>query len=131
MQYDIVPLMLQKKGKPIEFLHVIINKENTNNFKLKQNFEHDFEEVNYKNNILETILKTNESTKSHEKRSINGKPISLYIEYLVVVDRSAFMKYKNLYSQFDDELLIEYLKIHYSQVVNAVNIKKTCMSILK
>ena len=46
--------------------------------------------------------------------------MNLYIEYLAVLDSTVYLKYKNLYNQLNDQTLMQFLNIYYSQLVNAV-----------
>ena len=39
---------------------------------------------------------------------------------MIVVDHTVFEKYKKLYNQLNDDLVMQYLKIHYAQAWNAV-----------
>ena len=55
-----------------------------------------------------------------KKRSINGKPLNLYIKYLVVLESTVFAKYKALYNQLNNDLVMQYLKIHFYQLINGV-----------
>ncbi len=51
---------------------------------------------------------------------MNGQPLNFYVEYLVVLDSSVYLKYKNIFNQLDDDLILQYLRIHYSHLVHAV-----------
>ena len=65
-----------------------------------------------------TIL--NQAANSRKRRSLNGQPVSLYVEYLAVVEPGVFTKYQNLYGFTDNQLVFQYLKIHVQQIVNSV-----------
>ncbi len=62
----------------------------------------------------------NNQNMPRKKRALNGQPLNLFVEYLVVVDNTVFTKYQNLYKLDDTRLVLQYLKIHYSHIVNAV-----------
>ena len=49
----------------------------------------------------------------------NGK-IFLSVECLIVIDRSVYDLFQNLYGYIDQSLLINYIKLYYSQVINQV-----------
>ena len=73
--------------------------------------------------LIVPVLKSEPETcqaPNRKRRSLNGDPLNLYIEYLVVVDSSTYAKYQRLYGQLSDELVMQYLKIHFSQLTNAV-----------
>jgi hypothetical protein len=53
-------------------------------------------------------------------RSSNQTPLSLCVGYLVVIDNLVYQKYQNLYDQLSDDLVLKFLQIYYSQMVNAV-----------
>jgi hypothetical protein len=62
-----------------------------------------------------------ENDATSKKRSIYRQPVTINIDYLVVLDLSVFNKYKKLYKQLDDDLVMQFLKIQFCQIVNGVN----------
>ena len=62
------------------------------------------------------------NSNSRSKRNINNKPFNLYVKCMVVLDSTVFTKYKSFFNVLDDNLVMQYLKIHFSQLVNAVSI---------
>ncbi len=62
-----------------------------------------------------------ENDATSKKRSIYRQPVNINIDYLVVLDLSVFNKYKKLYKQLDDDLVMQFLKIQFCQIVNGVN----------
>jgi hypothetical protein len=104
--------MVTKNAKQKVFLHAITNK------KRKRNFANDFEKIKFRK-IKNT--KTIENDVTSKKRSIDRQAVNIYIDYLVVLDQSVFNKYKKLYKQLDDDLVMQFLKIQFCQIVNGVN----------
>jgi hypothetical protein len=91
------------------FLHAITNKNR------KRNFANDYEKIKFRK------IKTMENDATSKKRSIYRQPVNINIDYLVVLDLSVFNKYKKLYKQLDDDLVMQFLKIQFCQIVNGVN----------
>ena len=107
--------MATKNGNQKELLHAIMNKK-----KKTYNFENDFEEIKFKKIKNK---KMNDDNLPNRKRSINKQPVNIFIKYLVVLDQSVLDKYKKLYQQLDDELVMQYLKIQFCQILNGVYMK--------
>ena len=59
--------------------------------------------------------------KIRKKRSLNGQPVQLYVEYAIVSDSTVFEKYTNLLNTSNPNIVIQYLQIYYAQLVNAIN----------
>lgn len=70
---------------------------------------------------IHEISKVND-IKSPKKRSLNVQPLNLYVEYLAVIDSSVVAKYQNLFSQLSYDLVLQYLNIYLSQILNSVTI---------
>ena len=60
--------------------------------------------------------------KTTRNKRANGLPANFFVEYLVVLDSTIFQKYAGAYSQLNNntQLVLQYLKIHFSHLVNAV-----------
>ena len=70
-----------------------------------------------------TIIKSENigiQSNPRNRRSSNQTPLSLCVGYLVVIDNLVYQKYQNLYDQLSDDLVLKFLQIYYSQMVNAV-----------
>jgi hypothetical protein len=57
---------------------------------------------------------------------VNGIPraLSLYVEYLIVLDSSVYNDFVALYSNIRSSLLTQYISIYFSQLVNSVSYLK-------
>jgi hypothetical protein len=60
--------------------------------------------------------------------SLTSHQISFSVECLIVIDGSVYDLFQNLYGNIDQPLLINYIKLYYSQVINQVFII-TCKAI--
>jgi hypothetical protein len=49
------------------------------------------------------------------------KEFNFYVQYLIVIDSSVYQKFQKLLTTFTPDLLLQYLKIYYSHIVNGVN----------
>lgn len=58
------------------------------------------------------------------KRALNGQPVSLLVEYMMVYDSSVFNKYTSLLGTSDLNVYAAFMKILSSQLTNAVCILK-------
>ena len=94
---DIFPVVIVKDKKLISFQHVFDN------------------EV-----TVVKSLNIYKSKNSRKRRLSDQVPLNLYVRYLVVIDNMVYQRYKNLYGQLTDALVLQFLKIYYSQIVNAV-----------
>ena len=121
-------------GKETMFCHIVEIES------ASLNFEDDFRKFCFKNIYsnklnyfynLEMLQDTNEprsngckANSERKKRAVvtNNMPVNLYVSYLIVLDSTVFTKYKNLFGQLSNDLTMQYLRIQYSQLVNAVNI---------
>ncbi len=56
-----------------------------------------------------------------KKKSVNGQPIQVYIEYGIISDSSVFNDIKYLLNTTNNILVIQYMQILFSQMVNSVN----------
>ena len=69
-------------------------------------------------------LKPEESEpKLRKKRAVNGGPLQLYVEYLMVSDAVIFNRYMNLLQTSNSTIVIQYLQIFFTQLINAVNLR--------
>jgi hypothetical protein len=60
-------------------------------------------------------------TKQHKKRSVNGSPLTLYVEILVVADSSIYEDHKLFADSTDPAIVRSQMRIYYSHVINGVN----------
>ncbi len=58
------------------------------------------------------------------KRAGSNVPISLYVEYLAILDSTVYSKYLNMFYSFNFNVVMQYLKIQYSHIISAVSIQK-------
>jgi hypothetical protein len=49
------------------------------------------------------------------------KPLSLTVEYLVVIDSSVYSIFSKLYGNLSTPLMTQYIRIFFSQLVNGVS----------
>ena len=73
-------------------------------------------------NKKKTMKKIIEKKSLRQERSLNGAPVSLYVESLFITDSSVYEKYQAIFSTFGQALVLEFMKIFYSQYVNAVSL---------
>ena len=56
------------------------------------------------------------SKKSNKKRSLDGKPLSLYVETLVVVDKSIYADHERYSGYSDQDIVFLHMKIYLTYV---------------
>ena len=56
-----------------------------------------------------------------KKKSVNGQPVQIYIEYAIISDSTVFNKIKYLLNTSNTTLVIQYLQIFFSQTISCVN----------
>ena len=107
-----MPIITLKKKLPRDFCYMI-QKYTSRGFNFRNDFSYSL------NQQAKDTVKNNSARR---KRSNNGQPLNLFVEYLVVLDSSIYHKYRNAYSQLsnNNELVLQYIKIQFSQLVNSV-----------
>ena len=110
IQYDdfdchIIPIVLTSSNNiPLKRAHVI-----EKNKKIK-----------FLNDVANSTVHVNNQTISGQ--STNNTQ-NLYVEYLIVLDKSVYSKYLKLFTQLgqlDKRTILQYLRIQYSHYANAV-----------
>ena len=112
-QYDITPTLVtaSSKNETIDFCHVV-QKEN----KLLTSIEDSVIPMTHSN-----TCKAKQEQK-HRKRGVNDQPVNFYVEYLVVLDYTVYNKYQILFNTLNSNRLIDYLRIQYAHIINAVSL---------
>lgn len=64
------------------------------------------------------------------ERLINGGPISLYVEMLVVADQSIYEAHQRILGTNDSNVIFQSMKIYYSHMFNGVLIIKLILLVL-
>ena len=57
---------------------------------------------------------------SPQKRSLNGKPVQLYVEVLPVLDQSLYLAHQRYSNSTDQSVVFQHMKIYFSHVFNQV-----------
>ena len=64
------------------------------------------------------MLRTKRDTSAEtENQSVNN----LYIDYLIVIDKSVYNVFLNTYGNMPDSLITNYLNIFYAHLINGVS----------
>lgn len=58
---------------------------------------------------------------SDRKRSLNGQPISMFVEQLVVIDQTIYLDHQKFLNTNDRDVIFESMKIYFSHMFNGVN----------
>jgi hypothetical protein len=112
-------ITINNKGSQIEFVPSIF-KTNSGKPDFYQIFN---EKKSYYGNISRRRVIEKRSSKERSERSINGQALNLYVEYLVVMDSTAYRKFYDIYTQLDTQLMFQNLKVFYSHLVFGVIIE--------
>lgn len=111
-QYDITPVLVidALTNKTVGFYHVVQKESPLSNFR----------------DDLNTIVSKSNKCKAQQverkKRSVNGQPVNLYVDYLLVLDYSVYNKYQKIFNTYSSNIVMQFLRIQYSHIMNAVNI---------
>lgn len=66
-------------------------------------------------------LRRNFTIKPRAKRAVNGQPIELNVELLLVTDTSVLDKFQKLAATTDDQKVFALMRHYYSHLINGVN----------
>ena len=56
-----------------------------------------------------------------KKRAVNGQPVQVYIEYLIVSDSTIYDQVSGLLNTTNKTIVLQYMQIFFAQVTNAIN----------
>lgn len=54
------------------------------------------------------------------KRAVNGQPLDLYVEVLIVADYSVLQKHRLIINSNDDNVVMQNMKIYFIHLINGV-----------
>jgi hypothetical protein len=64
------------------------------------------------------------SVNSKRQAGTNQRIINLFVQYLVVLDSTVYKDFSQLYGNLSPDLMNQYIKIYFSQIVNGVRNQK-------
>jgi hypothetical protein len=98
-------------------------KENFNNHLLtKRDASEPNSSFDAKESLSYKILKLRkEKTQKRKKRSLNGEPVQLYVETLIVTDVSIYNDHQRITKSTDQNVVFQHMKLYFSHVINGVN----------
>lgn len=71
--------------------------------------------------ILKLNEKNVEKEKKIQKRAVNGQPINLYVEMLIVADCSIYDDHQRFANTTNQDLVYLHMRIYFSHLVALVN----------
>jgi hypothetical protein len=92
---------------------------------LKKNLSKEMKISNLKNKyfLSKIIFFFALSISRRSKRAINGRAVSFFVEYLVVIDSTVYAKFTSLYGSLNADVLFQYIKIFYCHLVNGIDMR--------
>lgn len=58
---------------------------------------------------------------NRKKRTLNGEPVQLYVETLIVTDLSVYNDHQRITKSTDQNVVFQHMKLYFSHVINGVN----------
>lgn len=58
---------------------------------------------------------------NRKKRTLNGEPVQLYVETLIVTDYSVYNDHQRITKSTDQNVVFQHMKLYFSHVINGVN----------
>lgn len=119
--YDIIPISINDiKYERSQSRNIYDSKRNSHTIRKRKTDLSKFCNLDQNTNKV-IVNKVNEAKFNRSKRALNGQPINLYVELLLVTDNTIYLDHQKFAQITDRNLTFQFMKIYYSHFFNGVN----------